>query len=702
MRNVSKVMARYNLSINTSWRNRWMRLAMAAASIFLIVWFLPRGAHQRFQYDRNAPWKSDLLMAKFAFAVNKSPQAIELEADSLRRVFQPYYRYNHHVDSLQAEALRTVLTADSAAIPARSANLLLTRLKHIYEAGVMNEGEYSELIADADKHVRLIGDADTVSRRINFVFSPAVALDLLMADDRLDGIRSQLDSAALAACIQPNLVGLAEQNQLELDSIIAAIDIASTDTIKEGQKIIDRGEMVDAERALILQSYIDELDRQMSLEQRSTTLFGQLLYVVLLVVLFTIYLYLFRKDYFYNPRTMLMLYAVVTLFPVVVSLMMSHNVLNIYLLPFAMAPIFVRVFMDSRTAFFTHVITILLCSIVVGYHFEFIIIQLVAGLVAIYSLRELTSRSQLFKSALLVTAASIAVYLALQLIQVDEIKRLGGFMYKYFIVNGVLLLLSYPLMYLVEKLFGFTSDVSLVELSDTNRGALRELSEVAPGTFQHSITVGNLAAEIARRIGANTLLVRTGALYHDIGKMADPVYFTENQAGVSPHDGMPYTESARKIISHVNDGLTIADRYNVPQVIKDFIATHHGTGMAKYFYIKYKNEHPDEEVDTRQFSYPGPNPFTREQAILMMADGVEAASRSLTEYTEEAIATLVNRMVDGMVQAGYFADCPITFLDIKLSKEVLIERLKALYHTRIAYPEPQQEEQHEEPVPDVD
>ena len=680
-------MARYNLSINTSGATRWVRLTMILVSIVLIVWFLPRGAHQRFQYDMNAPWKSDMLMAKFSFAVNKSAQALQNEEDSLRRAFQPYYRYDHQVEQRHSKAMQTLLTNDSTALPAKYSTILMRRLHHIYEAGVMEETEYDELITNIDKHIRLINDEDTVSRLINFVFSPSVAVELLLADERLDDIRPSLDSTALAAFIQPNIFLEEEASKHELDSIIAAISPASTDSIKQDQKIIDRGEVVDAHRALVLQSYINELDRQTSAEQRSTTLFGQTLYVLLLIILYSTYLFLFRKDYYYNQRTMLMLYAILTLFPVVVSLMMSHNILNIYLLPFTMAPIFVRIFMDSRTAFFTHVVTILLCAIGVGYHFEFIVIQLVAGMVAIYSLRELTSRSQLFKSAILVTVASMGIYLSLQLIQIDELKHLGGFMYKYFIVNGILLLLSYPLMYLVEKLFGFTSDVSLIEISDTNKGALRELSEVAPGTFQHSITVGNLAAEIARRIGANALLVRTGALFHDIGKMNDPVYFTENQAGVSPHDGMPYAESARKIISHVTEGLAIADRYHVPQIIKDFISTHHGTGMAKYFYIKQQSEHPDEPVDPKPFTYPGPSPYTREQAILMMADGVEAASRSLPEYTEEAIANLVNKMVDGMLQAGHFVNCPITFLDIKLAKEVLIERLKALYHTRIAYPE---------------
>ena len=410
--------------------------------------------------------------------------------------------------------------------------------------------------------------------------------------------------------------------------------------------------------------------------------------MTLMLVLFTMYLALFRRDYFNKPRAIAMLYTLMTLFPVIVSLMMRHNYMSVYIVPFAMAPIFVRVFMDSRTAFITHVTMILICTIAVKYQYEFIIIQIVAGLIAIYSLRELTRRAQVFKTGILVALGCALVYFALQLVQDSEFTLMDPDMYYHFVINGVLLLLSYPLMYIIEKMFGFVSSVTLFELSNTNRGILRNLSEVAPGTFQHSITVGNLAAEIANKIGANSLLVRTGALYHDIGKMVDPVFFTENQAGVNPHDNMSYRESARIIINHVVEGAKIAERENLPTIIRDFIVTHHGTGITKYFYIKYKNEHPDEDVDPASFQYPGPNPFTREQAILMIADGVEAASRSLPEYTEETISNLVNKIIDSDVSEGYFRECPITFRDIALAKLVLIARLKAIYHTRISYPEP--------------
>ena len=311
-----------------------------------------------------------------------------------------------------------------------------------------------------------------------------------------------------------------------------------------------------------------------------------------------------------------------------------------------------------------------------------------AGLATIFSLREMSSRSQLFWTAVSATAAAMLANFAVFLIRNNDISRIDESEYIYLAICGIVIFCCYPLLYLVEKLFGFISDITLIELSDMNKDVLRRMSEVAPGTFQHSLQVGNLAAEIARRIGGNPQLVRTGALYHDIGKMQNPIYFTENQSGgINPHDQLSYIESAQMIISHVTEGLKLADKYNLPVQIRDLIATHHGQGKAKYFYIKYKNEHPNEPVDDLLFTYPGPNPFTKEQAILMMADAVEAASRSLPDYTEQSIRTLVNRIIDSMVDDGFFHECPITFRDIQYAKTVLIEKLKTIYHTRISYPE---------------
>jgi putative nucleotidyltransferase with HDIG domain len=411
------------------------------------------------------------------------------------------------------------------------------------------------------------------------------------------------------------------------------------------------------------------------------------------VVLFTFYLQLFRKEFFEKSRSIAMLYFLIIIYPLLVFLVSKHGPFTVYALPFAMAPVFVRVFMDSRTAFMTILTIVLLCSPFVTFQYEFIIIQIVTGIVAIYSLRELSKRSQMFNTAIWVTLASVAIYYTLQYLQSnDQAKMMDQITYRDFLVSGFLLLFAYPLMLLVEKAFGFTSAVTLFELSNSNHPLMRRLSEVAPGTYQHSVMVGNLAAEIANRVGADSLLVRTGALYHDIGKLENPVFFTENQNTVNPHEKMTRQESAQILISHVTEGLKQAEKYNLPKEIKDFIRTHHGAGLTKFFYISYKNEHPDEEVDKAIFSYPGPNPFTLEQAILMMSDAVEAASRSLNEYTEESIVNLTNRIIDSLVNDGFFKDCPITFRDIAVAKQTLIGRLKSIYHTRISYPEMKKDE----------
>lgn len=400
-----------------------------------------------------------------------------------------------------------------------------------------------------------------------------------------------------------------------------------------------------------------------------------------------IYLALFRRDYYDKKGSLSILFFLIIFFPVISSLMVSHPFMSVYIVPFTMLPMIVRIFLDSRTAFMAHILSILLCSICLRTPHEFILLQTIAGMASIYSLRELSQRSQLLRSALIVVVAYSVLYFALDLIHVNDVSQLNTNIYINFIINGILLLFTYPLLFILEKTFGFTSNVTLVELSNINNKLMREMSEVAPGTFNHSLQVANLCAAAANRIEANSQLVRTGAMYHDIGKMLNPAFFTENQSGVNPHDQLSYKQSAQIVISHVTDGVKLAEKNNLPEVIKDFIRTHHGKGLTKYFYISYQNEHPDEEVDKEAFRYPGPNPFTKEQAIMMMADSVEAASRSLPEYTEESISNLVDKIIDSQVQDGNFKECPITFKDIATVKSVFKEKLKTMYHTRISYPE---------------
>ena len=679
-------MSIFNNTEENYWRNLATKTVLVCITVAIIVWFLPRNEGRMYRYDVGKPWMYGSVIAKFDFPIYKTDEAIKHEQDSLLKHFQPYYSLNPLIEKKQVERFLHDYEQGINGLPKEYVGIVARQMQEIYQMGIINTNEYNNIFKDSTSMIRFVSGKNAKSLKVSSFYSTIAAYEHIFANEQLAAQRAILSRCNLNNYIEANIVYDKEKSDAEKNDMLSSIPLASG-MVMSGQKIIDRGEIVNDYTCRVLNSFDKEMKRRSSTQDEiMTTFIGQILFVLILVMMFTSYLTLFRKDYFEKPRSITMLYTMITLFPILVSMMMKHNFFSVYIIPFAMAAIFVRVFMDSRTAFITHVTMILICAAAVKYQYEFIIVQLASGLVAIYSLRELSKRSQIFITAILVTISSCIVYLALQLMQDNQVFNIDPSMYTYFIINGIFLLLSYPMMYLIEKLFGFISNVTLFELSNTNKGLLRNLSEIAPGTFQHSITVGNLAAEIANRIHANSLLVRTGALYHDIGKMTNPVFFTENQAGVNPHDQLSDLESAQIIISHVTEGLKLAEKFNLPGIIKDFISTHHGNGLTKFFYINYCNEHPDEKVDKEQFQYPGPNPFTREQAILMMADTVEAASRSLKEYTEESISALTNKLIDSQVAGGFFRECPITFRDIALAKSVLIERLKSIYHTRISYP----------------
>lgn len=679
-----------NKSIITKGRNLNSVLSLSGfvlVSLLVIVWFLPRNNTPQMRYDVGKPWMYASLIAKFDFPVYKSDAVIQQEKDSLLAYFQPYYNYDKGMERRQLGKLHADYPRGIPGLPAAQMRTLYDRLHRLYQAGIISTPQYNSIAKDSVNMVRVIIGKRVQSMQIGCIYSTLKAYEQLLRDNVLADYRMALQQANVVSYLQPNMTYDKNRTTTELNDLLGSVPLASG-MVLSGQKIIDRGEIVNDYSYRVLASLEKETARRnVSKAEIKNTVIGQFIYVLMLLCLFTCFIVMFRPQYLGKARSVVMLYVMITVYPVMVSLFMEHSLLSVYIIPFAIGPMFIRVFMDSRIAFISHLVSMLICAVAVKYQFEFLLLQLISGLVAIYSLSDLSGRAQLFKCALFVTVANFVTFFTLQLMQTGDIGNFEVNMYSHFVANGVLLLLAYPLMFVIERTFGFTSNVTLFELSNTNKGILRKMSEVAPGTFQHSITVGNLAAEIANRIGADSLLVRTGALYHDIGKMKAPVFFTENQVGVNPHKGLPYKESARIIISHVTEGLKMAEKANLPTFIREFILTHHGTGMAKYFYINYKNEHPDEEVDVRDFSYPGPDPFTREQAILMMADAVEAASRSLPEYTEESIKGLIDRMVDTQLEEGHFKECPITFRDIAMAKVVMLERLKSIYHTRVSYPE---------------
>lgn len=680
-------MSSFNIKNDLTWRDFLIRLGLIIITVAIIVWMMPRSSQNNFKIEKGRPWIYNDLKAPFDFPIYKSDEAVKAERDSLMKQYEPYYILNSEVVGKQ---LRQFSKDYSNGIPGLNndyLSIIANRIRRLYDQGIMSNSDYAKISKDTTKFVRIVNGKHATSTQISKVYSVVSAYEQIFEDEVLATHREILQKCNLNDYITPNLKYDKERSEASLNDLQNSIPLASG-LVQRGEKIIDRGDIVDGKTYNKLLSFQKEMERQnVDQEKIRLNIMGQILYTAILLTCFTIFLTLFRKDYFEKVRSTAMIYALIVLFTIIASLMVIHNVLHVYIVPFAMVPIFIRVFMDSRTAFMAHATMILTCACFLQYPLEFVAVELVAGLVAIFSLRELSSRSQLFWTAVSVTLAAILTNLALDWIRINDLAKISYSEYNYLVINGVLLFCSYPLLYVIEKAFGFTSNITLIELSDMNKELLRKMSEIAPGTFQHSIQVGNLAAEIANKIGAKSQLVRTGALYHDIGKIANPIYFTENQSGVNPHEKMENIDSAQMIISHVTEGTKLAEKYNLPNEIKDFITTHHGQGKTKYFYVQYKNAHPDEDVDDLLFTYPGPNPFTKEQAILMMADTVEAASRSLPDYTEKSIRELVERLIDGQVADGFFRDCPITFRDIAYAKTVLIEKLKTIYHTRLSYPE---------------
>ena len=672
-----------------SYKDLLYKCLIFVVTVSIISYFMPKEGKFNYDFELDTPWKYGLLQASFDFPIHKSEQQIQKEQDSLLVLYQPYFDVDKNVEKNMLLKLREDYNQHlKHSLPSSDYIRHIERtLKHIYEKGILSVQDAQLLSEDSIQTILLVDKNVATSQPVDRLYSVKGAYEHLLNADTLHYNKRILQACNLNNYLTSNINYDLEKSEASLQELLSTVSPAKG-VVQNGQKIVDRGEIIDQQTYDILNSLRHAWEkRSNTVQEIHLTFIGQTLLVSVLILCFMIFLELFRKEYYLRKRSVLLLFALIVFFPVILSIMVEENLSNVYVVPLAMIPIIIGIFLDSRTAFMAHTTIILICSIFLRYPHQFIILQMAAGMTAIYSLRELSQRSQLLRTALIVVISYAILYLAFELIQEDDLTKLNTRMYIYFVINGILLLFVYPLLFILEKTFGFTSNVTLVELSNINNKLLRQMSEVVPGTFQHSLQMANLAAEAANKIGANSQLVRTGALYHDIGKMVNPAFFTENQTNVNPHKNLSYEQSAQVIINHITDGIKLAEKHQLPKVIKDFIRTHHGKGVAKYFYISYKNEHPDEEIDIEKFSYPGPNPFTKEQAILMMADAVEAASRSLSEYTEESIGTLIEKIIDGQVSEGYFKECPITFKDIATVKALFKEKLKTVYHTRITYPE---------------
>lgn len=666
--------------------NRNLLIILSLLSALLTVYFMPAGQKENYIYTIGKPWTYNVLIAPFSFSIEKSDAVWQEEADSVKAAFAPYFSRNAAVaESALADFDRFYNDSLKKLVWDESYRILRRRLEKVYSDGVVSASD-EDILSDRELF-RLYEGNTSVFVQTSSVRSIRDAYRYVTDADIYVYDRYILLEHNLENYIHPNVIYDAARSEADL---AAQLDEIShfRGMVVEGQKIIDQGEIVDEQKNQVIKSYLDIAnERNASKQFQLLTWGGRSVFVILCFLVLFVYLLLYRLDDIDNRSILYFLFGSISLFTVMVGLFCQYSNWSILLFPCSMLAIMLRIFLDSRTAFTGYMVFILSTSLIVSMPYEYVLLQLMAGITGIYTLKELSQRSQILHTCLLIFISYSLVWIAIQMTQLENIRDINPWIFLFFLINCVIILLVYPLLFVIEKLFGFTSNVTLIELSNINNPLLRELAEKAPGTFQHSMQVSTLASEAATRIKANPQLVRTAALYHDIGKMENAPFFTENQNGVNPHDKLSPQESARIITDHVEKGLELAEKFGLPKEISGFIASHHGKGVARYFYIKYAQAHPGEEPDTKVFSYPGPNPYSKETAVLMMADAVEAASRSLKEYTEESIGELVNKIIDTQIQEGYFKDCPISWQEINKVKDTFKEKLRTMYHTRISYPE---------------
>lgn len=656
----------------------------------LITYVFPRQGKFKYSFNEGRPWRYGLLTAPFDFPIFKSQQQLQQDQDSILVFYEPYFKIDKEAET---EAIAE-FDADSNLDPTLSKidrayiGYIRNKLLDIYKKGIINSAEYDKIAATKKKTIRLRENNEAKTREVESFYTIKSAYEEIINKAPASLEVNKLKAADINNYLQENITYDISTSEKAKNEFIQQVS-PTLGMVQSGERIIGEGEIVDHNVYNILSSLKKVTEERTGSSGRSNwIILGEFLLISILMGSFFMYLRFFRINEYRNRKHVTFMVLIITFFVILTAINVSYNFFNVYIIPFAIVTILIRIFIDSRTALFASLITILMCTLMVSFAFEFMVLQITITMICILNLKELTERSQLIRSSFIILGSYVVVYIALVLAQQGDITKVSWEILIYFLINFIFITFSYLLVYMVEKSFGFISGVSMVELANINKPILRQLSEEAPGTFQHSMQVSNLAAAAAVKIGANPSLVRTGALYHDIGKLENPAFFTENQSpGMNPHAGLPFEESARIIIDHVPLGVKKGQKEGLPRQIIDFIETHHGTSTPKYFYNSWKNANPGKEIDSAAFSYPGPNPFTKETAILMMADTVEAASRSLSEYTEESISKLVNKLIDSQMQEGLFQKAPITFREVDMIKTLFIEKLQTIYHSRIVYPE---------------
>ena len=664
-----------------------IKVGLFIAAIAIIVQLFPREDKFKYYYQLGRPWQNELLTAPFDFPIYKEESQLKKEQDSVQKQTLHYYEFNSEIGNAQIEKFDKNTLADSDVAEAYK-KYIIKQLRHIYNIGIIPSSEIDRLKNDNYSQINLVRNNLSTKTDIENLFTVKSAYNFIVENApnlfEIQTLKSYNLNNYLTENISFNkkMTTHAVQEEIKNISLTAGV-------VQAGERIIGRGEIVDEKIFQMLNSLKHETESRISVGTKSTMLLiGQILLVSSLMFLLFLFLVLFRPQTFANVRRVFFILMMIVSMVALATVTLKYTYFSIYIVPFAILPILIRVFFDSRTAFFAHVITVLLVAFMVPNPFLFLLLQIPVGMATISSLKDLTQRSQLVQVAGLIVLTYSLIFISYSFITDGDITKLNWRVFFYFILNGFLLLFAYGIIYIFEKMFGFLSNVTLIELSNINSPLMMKFSEEAPGTFQHSLQVASLATEAAAKINANSLLVRVGALYHDIGKMANPMCFIENQTGkMNPLLDLDYQEAAKIVIHHVADGVKIAQKHNLPVQIIDFIQTHHAQSKTRYFYNLFKNKYPNAQIDESVFTYPGPKPSTKETAILMMADAVEATSRSLSDYSEETIEKMVETIIDGQIAEGSFKNAPITFQQIETIKQIFKHKLKNIYHTRVKYPE---------------
>ncbi|MCZ4319826.1 HDIG domain-containing protein [Aequorivita viscosa] len=658
-------------------------------STLLVIYFLPKGGQFKYNFQKGKPWQYENLYAPFSFTIKKHEDTLKKEREQIRNNAVPYFEYNNEIEASVLEnfnnKLETKYVDSLYATPQNTIKKIGDRfISETYKNGVTDEIH----TYDGDKLIYLKNGNEIEERSYSQLFKKEnlnKKIRELVEKNNIEDAQALLYNL-LSEVLDPNVKLNTKLTEASIDAEIKTIN-PNRGIIEKGGRIIAKGEVVEGDKFQVLNSLKAEFDSQIwSKNNYLWLLVGYSMLVSLVFLMLFLFLKNYRPYIYHNNTKVTFIFFNILLMVFLTTLVLKVHSDYVYVVPICILPLILKAFFDPRVGLFVHVLTILLLGFIVPNSFEYMFLQFIAGIVTILTVSELYKRANLFISVGQITLIYILGYFAFFVIQEGNIQTLQWENFGYFILCGLATLFSHPLIYFYEKIFGLVSDVSLLELSDTNSKLLKELSNKAPGTFHHSLNVANLAEAAANEIGANSMLVRVGALYHDIGKMQNPTMFTENQANsINSHNELDPKESAKIIIDHVIKGIEIARKHNLPDRVIDFIRTHHGTSLVYYFYSKEREEHG--EANKEDFIYPGPIPFSKETAILMMADSVEAASKSLKEPSSTSIDEFVEKIINNQMAQGQFLNANITFKEIEMIKKVLKKKLNNIYHLRVEYPE---------------